>query len=206
MSLIDLYAKLDNAIQRVSLIEGVAPLLIRLYLAPIMIQAGWNKYSSFESTVSWFGNSDWGLGLPFPTIMAALAIFAELVGGVLILIGLATRWISIPLMVTMLVAIFAVHWPNGWAAIADSSSWLSNGVLVLNETVMEAPQKLDAAKSILQEHGHYDWLTSSGKFVVLNNGIEFAATYFIMFLSLFFSGGGRYTSIDYWLRHRFLSK
>ena len=39
---------------------------------------------------------------------------------------------------------------------------------------------------------------------MLNNGIEFAATYFVMLLVLFFIGAGRYASIDYWLRKRFM--
>jgi uncharacterized membrane protein YphA (DoxX/SURF4 family) len=54
----------------------------------------------------------------------------------------------------------------------------------------------------LQEHGNYDWLTEYGNFVVLNNGIEFAATYFVMLLALFFIGGGKYLSIDYWLARK----
>ena len=53
--------------------------------------------------------------------------------------------------------------------------------------------------SILKEHGDYRWLTGRGSVTILNNGIEFAAIYFVMLLSLFFTGGGRYTSIDYWL-------
>ena len=56
-----------------------------------------------------------------------------------------------------------------------------------------------AAKEILQEYGNYGWLTQKGNFVILNNGIEFAATYFIMLLTLLFTGGGRFFSIDYWL-------
>jgi hypothetical protein len=38
---------------------------------------------------------------------------------------------------------------------------------------------------------------------LLNNGIEFAATYFIMLLALFFIGAGRYLSVDFWLARRF---
>jgi putative oxidoreductase len=64
---------------------------------------------------------------------------------------------------------------------------------------------LVAANGILKEHGNYEWLTSSGKFVVLNNGIEFAMTYFIMLLSLFFTGGGKYTSIDFFLEKKFIA-
>ena len=39
--------------------------------------------------------------------------------------------------------------------------------------------------------------------VVLNNGIEFAATYFVMLLALFFLGGGRFVSVDYWMARSF---
>ena len=55
---------------------------------------------------------------------------------------------------------------------------------------------------ILREHGNYPWLTEKGNLVVLNNGIEFAATYFIMLLVLFFYGAGRYLSLDYWFARR----
>jgi putative oxidoreductase len=205
MKLMDLYMPLHKMLDKSLAFEGIAPLLLRLYLAPVMIQGGWTKYQSFSGIVDWFGNPEYGLGLPFPVVLAFLATAAELVGGIFLLVGLATRWVSIPLMVTMLVAVFSVHWPNGWAAIADASSWMSDGTIMFNEAVMSAPDKLAAAKGILQEHGNYEWLTSSGKFVVLNNGIEFAMTYFIMLLSLFFTGGGKYTSIDFFLEKKFIA-
>ena len=178
----------QQIVARLQVADGIPLLLLRLYLAPVMIQAGWNKASSFDSIVDWFGNDDYGLGLPIPLVMAFLATAAELVGGVLLLLGALTRLVSIPLMVTMIVAMMSVHAKNGWLAIADASSWLADGTILLNENIMAAPEKLAAAKSLLQEHGHYDWLTSSGNFVVLNNGIEFAATYFIMLLVLFIYG------------------
>jgi putative oxidoreductase len=206
MNIVSLYTHIHKLLNKSLAFEGIAPLLIRLYLAPIMIQAGWNKYEGFEGIVDWFGNADYGLGLPFPLALAFLATAAELVGGIFLLLGLATRWVSIPLMVTMLVAASSVHWPNGWAAIADASSWMSDGTIMLSEMVMNAPDKLATAKAILQEHGNYKWLTSSGKFVVLNNGIEFAMTYFIMLLSIFFTGGGKYTSVDFFLAKKFIAK
>ena len=104
--------------------DGIPLLLLRLYLAPVMIQAGWNKASSFDSIVDWFGNDDYGLGFAMPLVMAFLAAAAELVGGVLLLLGALTRLVSIPLMVTMIVAMVSVHAKNGWLAIADASSWL----------------------------------------------------------------------------------
>ena len=170
--------------------DGIAPLLLRLVLAPVMIQAGYNKLISFENTAAWFGGS---LGLPLPELMVALVVGAEFIGGILLLVGLATRLVAIPLMATMLVAAFAVHWDNGWLAISDSSSWLAN------ERVLEAAERKSRAISILREHGNYGYLTSRGSITILNNGIEFAATYFVMLLSLFFTGGGRYTSIDHYI-------
>ena len=196
----------QQIIARLQVADGIPLLLLRLYLAPVMIQAGWNKASSFDSIVDWFGNDDYGLGLPMPFVMAFLATAAELVGGVLLLLGALTRLVSIPLMVTMIVAMVSVHAKNGWLAIADASSWLADGTILLNENIMAAPEKLAAAKSLLQEHGHYDWLTSSGNFVVLNNGIEFAATYFIMLLVLFIYGGGRFFSVDYYVNKSMRSK
>lgn len=173
--------------------SNLASLALRLYLAPIFWMAGMSKLNAFDSTVEWFGNSDWGLGLPFPFLMALLATATELIGAVLLTLGLLTRLISIPLIITMLVAILSVHWDNGWQAIADANAPFANA------QVLAAPEKLERAREILQAHGNYEWLTASGKFVILNNGIEFAATYLIMLLTLAGLGGGKYHSLDYWL-------
>jgi putative oxidoreductase len=190
--------RLQSALDRSSAVDFVPSLLLRLYLAPVFWMAGWNKLTGFDSTVQWFGNPDWGLGLPFPLVMAVLATAAELGGAVLLLLGLAVRWISLPLMATMLVAIFAVHWPNGWLAIAEGS-----GLFATPRTVM-AIEQLAQAKALLREHGDYDALTEHGSLVMLNNGIEFGATYLVMLLSLFFLGAGRYVSVDYWIRRRLM--
>ena len=183
----------DVVVQRLRSFEGIAPLLVRLYLAPIMIQAGWNKIVGFDNIVAWFGNPDWGLGLPFPALMAALAAGTEFLGGIALIFGLATRLVAIPLMFTMVIAMTAVHWDNGWLALSDSTSWLAN------ERVMEAIPRKAKAIEILKEHSNYAWLTGRGSITILNNGIEFAATYFVMLLTLLFTGGGRYTSLDYLL-------
>ena len=175
----------------------LAPLLLRLYLAPVFYMAGINKYNSFNETAAWFSNPDWGLGLPMPWLMAFLATATELAGAVLLLLGFATRWIAIPLMGTMVVAMFTVHWHNGWLAISTGSG------LFATERTMGAIDRLDRAKSILREHGNYSWLTENGSFVVLNNGIEFAATYFIMLLALLYLGAGQYVSVDYWIARKY---
>lgn len=174
-------------------LDCLAPLALRLYLAPVFWMAGTTKLGSMESTIEWFGNADWGLGLPFPALLAWLATLTELFGAVLLVFGIAVRWISIPLMFTMIVAMVTVHWQNGWLAIAEGSQ-----SLFATDRTIGAIERLDRAKEILQTHGNYDWLTENGHIVILNNGIEFAATYLIMLLVLFFYGAGRYLSVDYW--------
>tara|TARA_R110002049_G_scaffold233509_7_gene406856 strand:+ start:1786 stop:2376 length:591 start_codon:yes stop_codon:yes gene_type:complete len=185
--LLGLQAMLDST----KVLDFLAPLAIRLYLAPVFWMAANNKWNPFDSesslnsTIEWFGNADWGLGLPFPEVLGYLAWGAEYFGAIFLILGLAVRWISIPLMITMVVAAVTVHWGNGWLAIAEPSA------------------QLEAARSILQEHGNYDWLTQNGGFVILNNGIEFATTYFIMLLALFFIGAGNYVSADYWIAKKY---
>ncbi len=170
-------------------LDFLAPLALRLYLVPVFWMAGSKKLADMDSTIAWFGNPDWGLGLPYPAFMAWAASLTEAGGALLLLLGLAVRWISIPLMIT-------IHWQNGWLAIAEGDG------LFASERTAGAIERLDRAKSILQEHGNYDWLTQNGSFVVLNNGIEFAVTYFIMLLALFFIGSGRYLGMDYWIARR----
>ena len=186
-----LHALLDRLARLLQSVDGLPSLALRLYLAPVFWTAGMNKLAAFSDTIAWFGAD--GLGLPFPTLMASLATATELSGAVLLTLGLFTRWISIPLIITMLVAIFAVHWPNGWQAIADQTAPFANA------RVMAAGDKIQAAREILKQYGNYDWLTESGNFAIINNGMEFAVTYMVMLLALIKMGGGRYISLDYWL-------
>ncbi len=185
---------LQHYLDTTKIFDFLAPLALRLYLAPVFWMAGLNKWVDIESTAAWFGNSDWGLGLPFPTLMAWSVASIELIGAVMLFVGFGVRWISIPLMITMIVAMLLVHWQHGWQAVADAKFCLFNC-----DDAEAAAERLDAARNLLQQHGHYDWLTEQGSIVLLNNGIEFGATYFVMLLVLFFIGAGRFFSADYWV-------
>lgn len=185
----------EQYLQKLRHIDGLATLALRFILVPVFWMAGMQKLLHFNSTVEWFGNPDWGLGLPLPWLLALLATATELIGAVLLTLGLSTRLITLPLIITMLVAIASVHWEQGWQAIADPQAPFAT------ESVIASSEKLERARDILREHGNYTWLTSSGKFVILNNGIEFAAIYLSMLLALLFLGGGRYVSLDYWLMY-----
>lgn len=204
----------DRVIRALSQLDGVASLLLRLILGPVMIAAGWEKLSG----ENWFSQDM----LPFPfsvipvDVSWFLASWTEFLGGLCLLLGLAVRLWSIPLAITMLVAALSVHWDNGWPAIAPSnppaicipgtaehadSNVFARAIkcLNVNERTIEAAERLQRAKAILREHGRYSYLNGSGAIVKLNSGIEFAATYFAMLLALLMIGGGRYLSLDYYL-------
>jgi len=198
-SVIDLVKQMQLQLDKTKQLDFLGPLALRLYLAPVFWMAGMNKLADMDSIIAWFGNEEWGLGLPMPFVLAWLATLTEVVGAILLLVGFAVRWVSIPLMVTMLVAAFSVHWENGWQAVADAKSPFPS------EDIDSVMQRLEFARNILQEHGNYTWLTERGSFVISNNGIEWSITYFVMCLALFFTGAGRYTSVDHYLRNRFMS-
>lgn len=195
--MINFLNRLQDYLDLIRALDFLGPLALRLYLAPIMWVAGMHKVDAFESTVAWFGNSEWGLDLPFPTIMAGLATGSEVIGAVFLLLGFAVRWVSIPLLITMIVAACTVHLQNGWLAVSEGTG------LFATERTIAAAERLSRAKEILRQYGDYDWLTEQGSFVILNNGVEFAVTYGIMLLVLIFVGGGRYVSLDFWIARKF---
>lgn len=57
------------------------------------------------------------LGVPFPHLMAWLAIIVEFAGGLLMLAGAGIALLSVPMAAVLLVAIFTVHLPYGFTSI-----------------------------------------------------------------------------------------
>lgn len=177
--------------------DGVGLLALRLFLGPIFILAGLNKLGSIDDVAAWFGNPDWGLGLPLPHLLAWIAALTEFLGGIALVLGLGVRLAALPLLVTMAVAAVSAHWQYGWHALPEQT--LTMPWEWRRDLIAEAIERRDKAVEILKAHGNYPWLTEAGSFTVLKNGIEFAATYFAMLLALLFGGGGRYVSLDYWI-------
>jgi putative oxidoreductase len=80
-------------------------LVLRLYWGWSFFQTGLGKLQNLERTTDFFQS----LGLPLPGLNAAMAGTVECVGGLLLLIGLASRLTAIPLIVTMIVAYFTAE-------------------------------------------------------------------------------------------------
>jgi len=87
-------------------------LFFRLVLAYGFFKPAKMKWFGIESMAGWFES----LGYPFPVFSAYLAAITESIGVILLVVGFLTRFITVPLMFMMLVAIFTVHWGNGFDA------------------------------------------------------------------------------------------
>ena len=179
-------------------LDFLGPLAFRIFLAPIFILAGWSKLSGVTDTASYFQF----LGIPAPLLMAYVAGMTELVGGILLVAGVAVRLVAIPLMVTMLVAAGSAHWDKGWHVLPEQQ--LTVPWEWREDLIEGAAERRAMARTLLRRHGNYDWLTETGSITILKNGIEFAATYFLMLLSLFFTGAGR-LSVDHFVARRVAS-
>jgi putative oxidoreductase len=70
---------------------------------------GWGKVTGGVPT-AYFAR----IGMPAPTAMAYWAVFIETVGAICVAIGLFTRFFAAALAIEMLIAMFLVHWANGF--------------------------------------------------------------------------------------------
>lgn len=91
-------------------------LILRLYFGWKFIGAGTGKLLNVETQTGFFA----GYGIPFPMLNVYLAGTTETVCGFLLMIGAASRIITIPLIVTMLVAYMTAH-TDQWAAFWDNT-------------------------------------------------------------------------------------
>ena len=92
--------------------QNLSLLMARLAVAYGFYDPAMQKWSDIDSVATWFGS----MGIPFPTLNAYMAASTEIVGVVLLTLGLFTRLISLPLMVIMVVAITTVHLSHGFSA------------------------------------------------------------------------------------------
>ena len=84
-----------------SRLQWLPPTVARLTIAGVFVQTGWGKLHSLPKVIGFFQE----LGIPAPQLQAPLVATVEFVCGGLILIGLFTRVATLPLIVTMTVAI-----------------------------------------------------------------------------------------------------
>lgn len=163
-------------------LDFLPPLLLRLFLAPLLFVSGQQKLGLFTSSdLTWYNPLTWGNSETYqaaadamstvPVIGSASGLMTGIVGGLeiagafLLLIGFAVRWISLPLL-----ALIAL-----------------TGLVALN-----GQDIVGALKEMLMTHGYTD---------MSDSGFAKSVIYFLMLLTLFFMGAGRFFSVDWFLHH-----
>jgi len=160
-------------------LDFLPPLLLRLFLAPMLWLSGSKKLGLFAGTdidwripMTWFDGASYDSSveilkltpMPAPEIMNGVMGGIEVIAALLLIIGFAVRWISLPLLALM-----------GFAIL-----------LALGEG-----NAVEAGENMLMSHTYNTDATI--------DHLTIRVMYFLMVLSLFFMGAGRFFSIDWFL-------
>ena len=90
-------------------LQPLAFLVLRLIVGVIMVAHGYSKV--FHGGLTQHAHRVASLGLP--SWLAYPSAFTEFLGGILLIAGVLTRFVSLLVLIDMLVAIWKVHWKNG---------------------------------------------------------------------------------------------
>ena len=115
-------------------LASLAPLAVRVIVGIIMVAHGLQKLTGGPAN---FGQGLSGMGVPLPVLMAYVVTFVELIGGILLIIGLLSRLAALLLTIDLAVAILLVKVntgliaPQGSGAGAELDLALIAGLLVI---------------------------------------------------------------------------
>jgi putative oxidoreductase len=130
--LLELYAKFAML---ASYFQSPFLLVVRLYWGWQLVQSGWGKLHHLDKITDYFTS----LNIPSPAVTAHFVSGLEFVGGLLLIVGLASRLTGLLLTVNMLVAywtadreaLFAVFSDPGKFYNADPYTFLFAAAMVL---------------------------------------------------------------------------
>ena len=108
-------------------INSAAILILRLIAGSFMMVHGLQKLDMLKANPVQFADP---IGIGEPASLT-LAVFAELVCSILLIIGFLTRLALIPLIITMLVAVFIVHSNDGFEKQELASLYLGVYVVLI---------------------------------------------------------------------------
>lgn len=93
-------------------------LVLRLSLGVMFVAHGLLKIMVFTLP----GTAQFFQSVGLPGFLGYVVAFAEVGGGILLILGVYTRWVTLALMPILLGATF-VHWGNGWMFSAPNGGW-----------------------------------------------------------------------------------
>ena len=93
-------------------LRDIPLLLFRLILAYGFYEPAMMKLKNLSGVAEWFGSMNY----PLPMMSASISMVTEVAGVILLILGLGSRVIALPMMFIMVIATFTVHISNGFAA------------------------------------------------------------------------------------------
>lgn len=92
-------------------LNDIGLVVLRIVVGGIAIAHGLQKIlvNGLDGTAGWLGS----MGVPLPEVAAVVVIAIELVGGAMLVLGLAQRVVGVLLAIDMIAAIALVHAPFG---------------------------------------------------------------------------------------------
>jgi len=105
------------------------------YLGPLFLRIGvgvvfaWHGWIKFDGGVDKFAGFLGTLNVPAPEVMAWLNVAAEGIGGLLLVVGLFTRFVTLPLIATMIGAILMVKADVGFIVQGGAGAELDVALL-----------------------------------------------------------------------------
>ncbi|MDG2536365.1 DoxX family protein [Dyella jiangningensis] len=96
--------KASRLLQLLHRIEWLGPLVVRVVFGYFWLETGIAKVHNLDGFTQRFI----GWGIPFPAFSAGLSAWTELIGGLLIMLGLFTRLVCVPMLINMAVAVTLV--------------------------------------------------------------------------------------------------
>ncbi len=101
--------------------SGFAPLVLRVATGAVFAMHGYQKFSGGLEGVTGFLTS---LGFPIPAVFAVILIAVELVGGIALILGLATRPVAKLAAIVAFVGFLTVHVSNGFFISANGYEFI----------------------------------------------------------------------------------
>ena len=167
--------------------DFIAPLVIRLFLAPMFWVSGvkhlglfsssdfviynpltWLNTEAFQQSVAALNNTLFS-GMGAETLVILLGPI-EIIAAILLVLGLGVRWVALALMFVVVVL--------GLIAMGDAGF-------------------LNTMQQLVMSHGYTD---------MTSNLTEVYLVYFILLLALFFMGAGRWFSLDWYVYRNFMNR
>lgn len=180
--------------------EYIGMLSLRLFLAWEFLDSGLQKFNG----ENWFEQRIDDFPFPFNALPSDISWFiatlSELLGPILLVIGLGTRYVSTVLIILTLVAWYTIHTDSEYSYLLVTVFILIAGGAYMLLSGFQTRYLIIFASLMIIPFGWFLY-NSAADYNVCANGYKIPLIYLVTFIPLLTIGPGR-LSLDHWLSQR----